>query len=403
MGNSFVTSDGTDGLDPDRARPFRLIVTGGGTGGHTYPALTTIRALQARLSKSGRTAEVLWVGTASGLEARVATAEGIRFAAVATGKIRRARSLLKLLSLANLRDMGRVPLGVVQARSVVARFRPDVVLATGGYVAVPVSLAARMCRRPLVVHEQTVRLGLANRILAPVTTRMAVSSPSTLALLSGRAQRSAVVTGNPVRREIFNGHAGKAVVALELLGFDRGLPTVYVTGGAQGAAQINGLVRDILPWLLTHANVIHQCGPDAVEGLGEYAATMPADLAGRYRPIGFIGAELPDVFALADVVVSRSGAGTIAELTALGKPAVLVPLATSAGGEQAHNARVLAEAGAAVALLGEVTAEDLQGAVTPLLTDAAGRDVMAERARERGRPDAADRLVDVVLNAAGAS
>jgi len=119
--------------------------------------------------------------------------------------------------------------GVVQARSVVARFRPDVVLATGGYVAVPVRLAAWMCRRPLVVHEQTVRLGLANRILARVTTRMAVSSSSTLALLPGSARRAAVVTGNPVRPEIFLGHADKAVEALELHGFDRGLPTAYVT------------------------------------------------------------------------------------------------------------------------------------------------------------------------------
>ena len=149
--------------------------------------------------------------------------------------------------------------------------------------------------------------------------------------------------------------------------------------------------------------MIHQCGPDAVEGLREHAATLPAELVGRYRPIGFVGSELPDVFALADVVVSGSGAGTIAELTALGKPAVLVPLATSAGGEQAHNARELAEAGAVVALLGEVTADDLQDAVAPLLTGTASRDVMAERARERGRPDAADRLVDVVLAAARAS
>lgn len=115
---------------------------------------------------------------------------------------------------------------------------------------------------------------------------------------------------------------------------------------------------------------------------------------------GFVGPELPDVLALADVVVSRSGAGTLAELTALGKPAVFVPLATSAGNEQAHNARHLADAGAALALLGEVTSQALQSAVGPLLTDPALRAGMAERARVHGRPDAADRLVDVVLSAA---
>lgn len=378
-------------------RPFRLIVTGGGTGGHTYPALTAVRVLQAIFAAADRRLEILWVGTAGGLEERVAAAEGIAFAAVATGKVRRARNPLKMLSRVNVRDMARVPLGVVQARSIVAGFRPDVVLATGGYVAVPVSLAARLCRRPLVVHEQTVRLGLANRVLSRVATRMAVSSESTLAFLRGSARRAAVVTGNPVRPGVLVGDADKAVETLGLQGFDRALPTVYVTGGAQGAAQINLLVREILPWLLSQANVVHQCGPGSADDLRHDAATLPVELIARYLPIGFVGSELSDVFALADVVISRSGAGTIAELTALGKAAVFVPLASSAGDEQAHNARHLADAGAAVALLGEVTAENLREAVAPLLADVDRRSAMAERARVHGRPDAAEQLVAVLL------
>ncbi|MFD4815004.1 glycosyltransferase, partial [Streptomyces sp. NPDC058418] len=140
-------------------RTFRLIVTGGGTGGHTYPALTAIRTLQSRLAAEGGTLDVLWIGTAEGLEARVAPAEGIPFTTVATGKVRRSSNPLKMVSPANVRDMARVPLGVVQARKIVADFRPDVVLATGGYVAVPAGLAARNGRRPLVLQEQTVRLG----------------------------------------------------------------------------------------------------------------------------------------------------------------------------------------------------------------------------------------------------
>ncbi|PLW66593.1 UDP-N-acetylglucosamine--N-acetylmuramyl-(pentapeptide) pyrophosphoryl-undecaprenol N-acetylglucosamine transferase [Streptomyces sp. SCUT-3] len=379
---------------------FRLIVTGGGTGGHTYPALTAIRTLQARLAADGRTLDVLWIGTEEGLEARVAPAEGIPFTTVATGKIRRSGNPLKMAGPANMKDMARVPLGVAQARKAISDFRPDVVLATGGYVAVPAGLAARLCRRPLVLHEQTVRLGLANRRLASSATRIAVSSESTLPLLPEAARSAAVVTGNPVRSEVLSGQAGKAVEALGLHGFDRQLPTLYVTGGAQGSQQINGVVRDLLPWLLERANVVHQCGPDNVEGLRQYAAALPAGLAGRYHLTGFVGPELPDVLALADVVVSRSGAGTLAELTALGKPAVFVPLASSAGNEQAHNARHLEESGAAVALLGEVTADTLRDAVGPLLTDPARRGVMAERARAHGRPDAADRLVDVILSAA---
>lgn len=379
---------------------FRLIVSGGGTGGHTYPALTAVRALQARLAVEGRALDVLWIGTPEGLEARVAPAEGIAFTTVATGKIRRAANPLKMVSPANVRDMARVPLGVAQARKTISGFRPDVVLATGGYVAVPAGLAARLCKRPLVLHEQTVRLGLANRKLAGSAARIAVSSESTLPLLPEAVRSAAVVTGNPVRPEILSGHADKAVAALGLTGFDRRLPTLYVTGGAQGAQQINDVVRDALPWLLERANVVHQCGPANVEGLRASAAALPPGIGGRYYLTGFVGAELPDVLALADVVVSRSGAGTLAELTALGKPAVFVPLASSAGNEQAHNARHLEDAGAAVALEGDVTADRLRDALGPLLTDPARRAEMAEVCRAHGRPDAADRLVDVLLSAA---
>ncbi|MEU8349121.1 UDP-N-acetylglucosamine--N-acetylmuramyl-(pentapeptide) pyrophosphoryl-undecaprenol N-acetylglucosamine transferase [Streptomyces sp. NPDC048845] len=379
---------------------FRLIVTGGGTGGHTYPALTAVRALQARLAAGGRALDVLWIGTPDGLEARVAPAEGIPFTTVATGKIRRSANPLKMVSPANVKDMARVPLGVAQARKIVSDFRPDVVLATGGYVAVPAGLAARLCKRPLVLHEQTVRLGLANRKLAGSATRIAVSSEATLPLLPASVRSAVVVTGNPVRPEVLSGHADKAVAALGLSGFDRRLPTLYVTGGAQGAQQINGVIADAIPWLLERANVVHQCGPAHVEALRAGAAGLPPQLAGRYYLTGFVGPELPDVLALADVVVSRSGAGTLAELTALGKPAVFVPLASSAGNEQAHNAKHLEDAGAAVALEGGVTADRLQNALGPLLTDPVRRAGMAEVARAHGRPDAADRLVDVLLSAA---
>jgi UDP-N-acetylglucosamine--N-acetylmuramyl-(pentapeptide) pyrophosphoryl-undecaprenol N-acetylglucosamine transferase len=246
--------------DHENRGAFRLIVTGGGTGGHTYPAATAVRALRARLAAEGRALDVLWIGTPEGLEARVAPAEGIDFATVATGKVRRSSNPLKMVSPANVRDMARVPLGVAQARKIVGDFRPDVVLATGGYVAVPAGLATRMCRRPLVLHEQTVRLGLANRKLASSATRIAVSSESSLPLLPDAVRSRAVVTGNPIRPEVLTGQTDKAVAALGLYGFDRGLPTVYVTGGAQGSQQINDVVGGALPWLLERANVVHQCG-----------------------------------------------------------------------------------------------------------------------------------------------
>ncbi|WP_184583153.1 UDP-N-acetylglucosamine--N-acetylmuramyl-(pentapeptide) pyrophosphoryl-undecaprenol N-acetylglucosamine transferase [Lipingzhangella halophila] len=381
---------------------MRLIVTGGGTGGHTYPALTAVNALRSRLEAQGRGLEVLWVGAEDSLEGRVATANDIPFRAVATGKVRRSKNPLKLVSPENIRDMGSALRGVFQSLRVVSGFRPDAVLATGGYVAVPVGLAARLRGRPLVVHEQTVLLGLANKVLARAGARMAVTSESTLELLPGSARASAVVTGNPVRPEVLEGKADRGAEGLGFEGHDPELPTVYVTGGAQGSVQINTTVRELLPWLLERANVVHQCGEANVDDLREATRDLDPALAVRHHVTAFVGPELPDVLALADVVISRSGAGTIAELTALGKAAVFIPLASSAGDEQRHNARHLQEAGAARALLDEVSPERLREKLEPLLADSERRAAVAENAREHGKPDAADRLVGVVLRAGGA-
>jgi UDP-N-acetylglucosamine--N-acetylmuramyl-(pentapeptide) pyrophosphoryl-undecaprenol N-acetylglucosamine transferase len=386
----------------NQGRTVRLIVTGGGTGGHTYPALTTLRALEARLAARGQALEALWVGTPDGLEARVAAQEGIAFTTVATGKVRRKSNPLKMISAANMRDMGRVPLGAAQARSLVADYRPDLILATGGFVSVPVGLAAKVNGCPLVVHEQTVRLGLANKVLARVAARFAVSSESTLEFLPDGARARAVVTGNPVRPQMLTGDPDRGVKALSVLGIvDRGLPTIYVTGGAQGSQQINENISRILPWLLQRANVVHQCGPAHLDTLRHQSAALPPELTQRYLLTDYVGAELPDVIALADVVVSRSGAGTLAEITALGKASVLIPLASSAGGEQAHNAKHLQDCGAAVALLGEVNPVVLQAALEGLLTNPDRRVDMGLRARGLGRPDAAERLVDVLLSVIG--
>jgi UDP-N-acetylglucosamine--N-acetylmuramyl-(pentapeptide) pyrophosphoryl-undecaprenol N-acetylglucosamine transferase len=212
-------------------------VTGGGSGGHTYPALATVRALRLGLATADRELVVTWAGTAGSLEERTARSELIPFRAIATGKLRRASKPLLMLTPANALDMARVPVGILQARGLVREFGPDAVLATGGYVAIPVGLAAAWCRVPLVVHEQTTRLGLANQVLAGRATVMAVSAESTLSLLPLRLRAAAVVTGNPVRAEVLTGNAGKAPAALGWTGMAPGLPVVYVTGGAQGSAR----------------------------------------------------------------------------------------------------------------------------------------------------------------------
>jgi UDP-N-acetylglucosamine--N-acetylmuramyl-(pentapeptide) pyrophosphoryl-undecaprenol N-acetylglucosamine transferase len=376
-------------------RGIRIMVTGGGTGGHTYPALTTIRALRARFAETGTHAQFLWVGVASGLEARICRQEGIPFRAVTTGKLRRSPTPRELAK--NVADAFRIPLGVLQAFGIVLRTRPDVVLSTGGYVCVPVGVAAWALRRPLVMHEQTATLGLANRILARLATRVLLSHESSIRHLPARARRRAVVTGNPIRPEVLTGDRRMGLAAY---GADAQPPLVLVTGGATGAVQVNDLVARILPDVLPYCHMLHQSGEYGFAKAREAAAGLPEPLAGRYRVAAYIHDELPDVLAAADVVIARSGASTVAELTGLGKACILIPLVPTGGDEQRRTARHLAEAGAARMLTGpDATPERLRDELLALLKNPGERHRLADRAREHGRPDAGDRVAQEVVSA----
>ncbi|BCB76840.1 UDP-N-acetylglucosamine--N-acetylmuramyl-(pentapeptide) pyrophosphoryl-undecaprenol N-acetylglucosamine transferase [Phytohabitans flavus] len=375
---------------------LRMIVTGGGTGGHTYPALTTISTLRARLAESGTEPELLWVGVQNGLEAKIATRAGVPFRAIVTGKLRRSTNPRDLLR--NFVDAFRIPFGVLQAVAIVGRTKPAVVLSTGGYVSVPIGLAARLFGVPYLLHEQTLSLGLANRILARFATRVLLSHESSLDHVPARARSRSVVTGNPIRSEILAGDRAKGLAAF---GLDPAVPFVLVTGGATGARQVNQMLTAVLPDILPYCQVVHQCGSLDIAEMRQVAAGLPPALAHRYRVLDFIHEEMADVLAAADIVVARSGAGTVAELTALGKTCVLVPYPYSAGGEQRIAARTLAAKGAAIMLDGdEATPDRLRDTIRGLLANPAHRVAMARAAAEHGRPDAADRVVAEVLAAA---
>ncbi|MBO3740294.1 UDP-N-acetylglucosamine--N-acetylmuramyl-(pentapeptide) pyrophosphoryl-undecaprenol N-acetylglucosamine transferase [Actinoplanes flavus] len=379
-----------------RLQRFRMIVTGGGTGGHTYPALTTVDTLQARLSETGTAPELLWVGVADGLEARIAERNGIPFRAVTTGKLRRSPNPRELAR--NIVDAFRIPLGILQAMVTVARTRPAVVFSTGGYVSVPIGLAAWCLRVPYLMHEQTLAVGLANRILARFANRILLSHEASLDHLPESARRRAVVTGNPVRSAMLQGDPAKGLAAY---GLDPALPVVLVTGGATGAQQVNRMLTGALADLLPHCQIVHQCGGHGFAEMQEVARQLPPHLAQRYRLVEFIHEELPDVIAAATVVVARSGAGTVAELTALGKVCVLIPYPHSAGDEQRITARHLAAQGAAVMLDGEsAVPQRLHAEVVGLLADPRQRAAMAQAAAAHGRPGAAQHVVTEILTVA---
>jgi UDP-N-acetylglucosamine--N-acetylmuramyl-(pentapeptide) pyrophosphoryl-undecaprenol N-acetylglucosamine transferase len=378
-----------DGARPS-PRSLTVVLAGGGTGGHTAAGLALAEALRARLGDGVR---LVWIGSRAGIEATWVPAAGIAYHAIPTGKLRRQ------LAWRNVTDlMLRVPAGFGRALALLGRLRPDVVVATGGFVAVPTAVAAATRRRPLLVHEQVVVPGLANRLIGRLADRVAVTfAAAASAFPAGKV----VVTGNPIRPEL---HAGRRDRAFARFGLDPALPLTYVTGGALGAHRVNRVVGAALGPLLQVSQLVHQSG-DNVHGdlawLRGEAARLPPPLAARYRVMALVGEELGDLYAAASFVVGRAGAGTVTELAALGLPAILVPLPGTRGDEQTANARVLADAGAAVLLPeSELTSERLVREVSHLLADPGRLRTMAANARALATPDAAERLVDLVVELA---
>jgi len=373
---------------------MRILITGGGTGGHVTPAVAVVTALRARSAATGRSLNLCYLGSRDGLEGRVMRDLGVPYRAIATGKLRR------YLSWRTPLDLARIPLGVLQAAWHIARFRPAVIFSTGGYVCVPPILAGRLLGVPAITHEQTARSGLANRIAARFARVVAISVPeSATEFPPGRT----VLTGNPLRADLLG---GDAVRGAQHWGFDAALAVVYITGGALGAHAINRAVAAALPRLLAVAQVVHQVGegPDSsgadLRAAQAQAAADPTAQA-RYRPLAFVGPELADVYALAWLVVGRAGAGTVNELAALGKPAVLIPLPGAASDEQTANARRLVAAGAAVLLpQPDLTPAHLATLVSDLLADPARRAAMCAAGPALAHPDAAARLVDLILRVA---
>jgi UDP-N-acetylglucosamine--N-acetylmuramyl-(pentapeptide) pyrophosphoryl-undecaprenol N-acetylglucosamine transferase len=365
----------------------RIVIAGGGTGGHVLPAI----AVRDEIISRGVDAEFLWIGSHTGIERAEAGRADIPFVPIQTGKFRR------YFDLKTISDAGRLPVGFFQAANELRRFRPDVVFSTGGFVSVPTVVASRLFA-PVVAHEQTATIGLANKINARFCRSFAVSYESTAQQANG-LRRKMVVTGNPVRTALRSGSVERA---LAHFGFSADLPILYVTGGARGASAINQRIISLLPSLLERMQIVHQTGdrdanPDydiAVQA----RAGLPEHLRSRYSPHEFIGSELGDLYAAATLVLGRAGAGTVADLAYLGLPAILIPLPGSGGGEQHRNADLLGAVGAAVVIdQSEATADRLLSEITALLADQPRLYDMSLRARSITRENAAAVLTDLIL------
>lgn len=363
---------------------MRLLIAGGGTGGHIYPALAVARSLRARPDG----AELAWLGGHRGLEASLVPAAGIPFDRLVLRSLRSVG-----VDIHAVLDPLRLGASVPQAAAILGRWRPAAIFTTGGYVAVPVLLAAAPLGIPVVLWDGNVIPGRAVRATARLADVLAVSFAATCEALRPAAQgRPCYVTGTPIRDTSAIDRA-TARARLKLGPDDR---VLLIFGGSQAVRRFNAAVAAALPRLVERVVVIHVTGEEGYAPALAGREELPEALRDRYRPHPFLRDDMLAALAAADLVVGRAGSSTLAEVTALGLPMVVVPYPHAAGHQRA-NARQLVEAGAGRLIDdADFDAASLVSAAA-LLEDAGAHATMSAAARSLGRPGAADAVADLVL------
>ncbi|MBN1915636.1 UDP-N-acetylglucosamine--N-acetylmuramyl-(pentapeptide) pyrophosphoryl-undecaprenol N-acetylglucosamine transferase [Candidatus Dojkabacteria bacterium] len=324
-------------------------------GGHLTPALAVLEELKVQ----GYT-NIVWTGRKYSQEGdkrkssefKLIKSKGIKFYNLNTGRLQR-KWVLKTLLL-GLKNLLMIPFGFLKAFNIVLKEKPDIVISFGGYLALPIVCSAKVLNRKIVTHEQTVVTGLANKFIAKLANRVFISWDISRKYFPAK---KTVLTGNPLRKEVFQ-------TGTNDFDFHNDRPIVYVTGGSQGSNTINWRLLEILPKLLKHANVIHQTGSSTVTQDYEKALKKKKRLNKKLQENYVVrkhifGRQIGEIFAKSTLVVSRSGANTLTELLALGRPAVLIPIPWSSGDEQMKNARMIESIGLATVLTQEEITPDL--------------------------------------------
>ncbi|MEE1073617.1 MAG: undecaprenyldiphospho-muramoylpentapeptide beta-N-acetylglucosaminyltransferase [Cellulosilyticum sp.] len=310
-----------------------IVLTGGGTAGHVTPNLALIPTLR----ENGW--DIQYIGSFNGIEKELVEKENIPYHPIASGKLRR------YLSVENLKDPFKVVKGYFDAYKILKKLKPKVVFSKGGYVTVPVVLAASQLKIPVIIHESDMTPGLANKIAMKSAKTICVNFEETLNYVGDKG----LYTGSPIRAELF---AGSKTVGNELCGFEEIRPTLLMMGGSLGARKINEVLRESLPTLLKTYNVVHICGKDNVD----------ESLLGirGYKQFEYVRQELPHLFAMTDVMLSRAGANALAEIMALNLPSLLIPLSQAASrGDQILNANAMKDKGYCEVLFEEELNKDI--------------------------------------------
>ncbi len=371
---------------------MRVLIAAGGTGGHIYPGITVAQVLR------DKGAEIIFVGTKAGLEADVIPRAGFRLETIRAHHIPRKFSWKIPLALAT------AGLGTYRAMRIIRKFRPHVVMGTGGYVSGPVILAAAALRYPTLIHEQNAYPGVTNRLLAKIVDQIAVGYEEAKSFFP---PEKTVVTGNPVRPEI---SACTREAGRRLFGLDPNKRTLLVTAGSQGARSVNRALLEAAPMLNARRDlqVLHAAGralyPEIVETLRKQGVKVDEDgemiRYGNIRIVPYIYS-MPEALAAADLVVGRGGTLSSAEFTVRGLPAILVPYPYAAEDHQMHNAQVLEKHGAAKVIPDrEINGEVLADLVIQLLDSPSRLQSMARASKRLGKPDATERLVALVTSLA---
>lgn len=348
----------------------KIIMTGGGTAGHVTPNI----ALMPALKEAGF--DIEYIGSINGMEKGLIEATGTPYHGISSGKLRR------YFDWKNFSDPFRVLKGYGQAVSLMKKIKPDVVFSKGGFVSVPVVLAAKHCHIPAIIHESDITPGLANKIAIKGAKKVCCNFPETMKYLPAD---KAVLTGSPIRRELFSGNAENAV---RLCNFkDHSKPVLLIIGGSLGSKIVNEAVRKVLPELLEKFYVIHLCGKGNLDN----------SLSGTigYVQFEYASSELTDMFALADMAISRAGANSICELLALHKPNILIPLSAAASrGDQVLNANSFKKQGFSYVLEEEhLTAESLLRAVEEVYDN---RQKYIDAMAQSGQMDSIGTIVDLI-------
>ncbi len=351
----------------------KIVLTGGGTAGHVTPNIALLPALQ----EAGY--EIYYMGSHDGIEKKLIGDFEIPYRGISTGKFRR------YLDVKNFTDPFRVIKGYSEAKKYLKELKPDVVFSKGGFVSVPVVRAAAALHIPCILHESDMTPGLANKLCIPVATKVCCNFPETIELLPAQ---KAVLTGSPIRKELAQGNK---LAGLDLCGFTANKPVIMIIGGSLGAENVNAAIRRILPKLLENFQVVHLCGKGKMDNL---LLNTPG-----YKQFEYLKAELKDIFAMADVVISRAGANAICEILALQKPNILIPLPkASSRGDQILNAKSFEEQGFSVVLQEEdITDESFLEQIQTLYEN---RQSYVETMKQSGQLDSVTTIMGLIEAAA---